>query len=149
MEYPQHRGMGTRCAVVCQNPKPYPYPWYLFWKHCGYSHTHLKPYALLCSCILYDIGCQMHRSIIKWGFLQEFQEHLVFGISVIHAYGHEWTCQLIYNPRKQEGFGLTNGEGCEHLWSVPKDLILNLHISGISRIALYLNYSIKVLTGKL
>ena len=105
------------------------------------------PHCILVG-ILYDIGCQTHRSIIKWGFLQEFQEHLVFGVSVFHAYGHEWPCQLIYNPRKQEGFGLMNGKGCEHLWSVLKDLIPNLRISGVSRIALYLNYSIKVLTGK-
>src|SRR5882724_10576248 len=28
--------MGTWCAAVCQNPKPYPYPWYPFWKHRGY-----------------------------------------------------------------------------------------------------------------
>ena len=42
-EYPQHRGTGTRCAAVCQNPKPYPYPWYPFWKHRGYSRTRVEP----------------------------------------------------------------------------------------------------------
>src|SRR5882724_6582567 len=45
--------MGTRCAAVCQNPKPYPYPWYPFWKHCGYSHTHFKPYLSLGTLTLY------------------------------------------------------------------------------------------------
>jgi len=32
-----------RCAAVCQNPKPYLYPWYPFWKH-QVSCTHFKPY---------------------------------------------------------------------------------------------------------
>jgi len=32
------------CAV-CQNPIPYPYPCYPFWKHCRYSHTRAEPYS--------------------------------------------------------------------------------------------------------
>ena len=35
----------------------------------------------------------------------------------MHAYGHEWACQLVYNPRLIEGLGLTDGEGTERLWS--------------------------------
>lgn len=35
----------------------------------------------------------------------------------MHAYGHEWACQLVYNPRIIEGLGLTDGEGTERLWS--------------------------------
>ena len=35
----------------------------------------------------------------------------------MHAYGHEWACQLIYNPRLIEGLGLSDGEGTERLWS--------------------------------
>jgi hypothetical protein len=73
--------------------------------------------------IIYDIGCQTHRSIMKWGFLAKFHNRLVFGLAVFHAYGHEWPCQLIYNPRKREGFGLSNGEGCKRLWSALKELI--------------------------
>ncbi|KAI5991683.1 hypothetical protein F5J12DRAFT_907475 [Pisolithus orientalis] len=34
-----------------------------------------------------------------------------FAISVFHAFGHQWACQLIYHPWKQEGFGLSDGEG--------------------------------------
>jgi len=34
----------VRCAAVCQNPKPYPYLCYPFWKHCGYSRTRAEPY---------------------------------------------------------------------------------------------------------
>src|SRR5882724_11421928 len=52
VKYLQHHGMGTQCAAVCQNPKPYPYPRYPFWKHCGYSHTPFKPY--MCRCAAMD-----------------------------------------------------------------------------------------------
>jgi Kyakuja-Dileera-Zisupton transposase len=47
---------------------------------------------------LYDIACQMHRSLIKWEFLPEFLPHILFGISISHAYGHQWVCQLWYHP---------------------------------------------------
>ena len=82
--------------------------------------------------LLYDIGCQLHRSCIKWGFLKEFQDRITFGISVFHAYGHQWPCQIIYHPRKCCGFGLTDGEGCERFWSAIKSLISSLRMAGVS-----------------
>jgi hypothetical protein len=36
---------GTRCATVCQNPIPYLYPHYPFWKHLGFTRTRTHPYA--------------------------------------------------------------------------------------------------------
>ncbi|KZV96829.1 hypothetical protein EXIGLDRAFT_574925, partial [Exidia glandulosa HHB12029] len=59
---------------------------------------------------LYDISCQLARSIEKHGFLEEFAHRLVFGVSVFHAYGHNWACQLVFHPRKRDGFGLSDGE---------------------------------------
>jgi Kyakuja-Dileera-Zisupton transposase len=82
--------------------------------------------------LLYDIGCQLHRSCIKWDFLKEFQERIIFGISVFHAYGHQWPCQLIYHPRKCCGFGLSDGEGCERFWSAIKLLIPSMRMAGVS-----------------
>jgi hypothetical protein len=35
----------------------------------------------------------------------------------MHAYVHEWACQLEYNPRMCIGLGLSDGEGTERLWS--------------------------------
>ncbi|KAG6823058.1 hypothetical protein H0H92_011554, partial [Tricholoma furcatifolium] len=61
--------------------------------------------------LLYDIGCQLERSCVKWGFLDRYMDRLTFGISVFHAFGHQWPCQLIYHPRKRTGFGLSDGEG--------------------------------------
>ncbi len=40
--------------------------------------------------LLYDIGCQLHRSCIKWGFLKKYLHRLSFAVSVFHAYGHQW-----------------------------------------------------------
>ena len=37
--------------------------------------------------------------------------------NAMHSYGHQWVCQLIYNPRIRKGLGLTDGEGVERIWS--------------------------------
>ncbi|KAI6037738.1 hypothetical protein EDC04DRAFT_2868587 [Pisolithus marmoratus] len=66
--------------------------------------------------LLYDIGCQLEQSCRKWGFLKSFLPHISFAISVFHAF---------------EGFGLSDGEGCEHFWSSIKGLIPSLHMSGV------------------
>ena len=82
--------------------------------------------------VLYDIGCQLERSCKKWDFLPEYRHRLSFAISVFHAYGHQWPCQLIYHPRKCIGFGLTDGEGCERVWSSIRKLISVLRVTGVS-----------------
>jgi hypothetical protein len=79
--------------------------------------------------LLYDIGCQLDRSCEKYDFLPDVRDRIVFGISVFHAYGHQWPCQLIYHPCKCKGFGLTDGEGCERFWSSIKPLIPSLRVS--------------------
>ena len=84
--------------------------------------------------LLYDIGCQLNRSCLKWGFLKNYQGRILFGILVFHAFGHQWPCQIIYHPRKCQGFGLTDGEGCERFWSSIKQLIPSLRVSGVSQI---------------
>lgn len=81
---------------------------------------------------LYDIGCQLHRSCVKWDFFAEELHRITFGISVFHAYGHQWPCQLIYHPRKCVGFGLSDGEGCERFWSMIRKLIPTLRVSSVS-----------------
>ena len=81
--------------------------------------------------ILYDIGCQLHRSISKWGLLSCYADRMVFAISVFHAFGHQWPCQLVYHPRKCVGFGFTDGKGCERFWSSLKHLIPTLRITGV------------------
>ncbi|KAI6127057.1 hypothetical protein F5141DRAFT_1186285 [Pisolithus sp. B1] len=49
--------------------------------------------------LLYDIGCQLECNYHKWKLLDEgILSRLKFGISVFHAYGHQWPCQ-IYHQR--------------------------------------------------
>ncbi|KAJ7704889.1 hypothetical protein B0H17DRAFT_1156918 [Mycena rosella] len=81
--------------------------------------------------LLYDVACSFERTCRKWGFLARFMDRLAFAVSVFHAFGHEWACQLLYHPRKRKGFGFTNGEGCERFWHSISHLIANLRISGI------------------
>ncbi|KAI6139104.1 hypothetical protein BKA82DRAFT_4332382 [Pisolithus tinctorius] len=81
--------------------------------------------------LLYDIGCQLECSCRKWKLLDEgILSRLKFGISVFHVYGHQWPCQIVYHPCKCVGFGLSDGEGCEQLWSSLKMLIPILRVSG-------------------
>jgi hypothetical protein len=81
--------------------------------------------------LLYDIGCQLERSCRKWGFLADVLPRIIFGISIFHAFGHQWPCQIVYHPRKCVGFGLSDGEGCERFWSAIKPLIPSLRVSGV------------------
>ncbi|KAF9506248.1 hypothetical protein BS47DRAFT_1367491 [Hydnum rufescens UP504] len=40
--------------------------------------------------ILYDIGCQIHCSALKWDLLPQWMPCIIFAISVFHVYGHQW-----------------------------------------------------------
>ncbi|KAJ7080314.1 hypothetical protein C8R44DRAFT_653744 [Mycena epipterygia] len=80
--------------------------------------------------LLYDIACQLHRSCVKFGFLDRYIDRLFFAVSVFHAFGHRWPCQIIYHPLKCCGFGFTNGEGCERFWHSISKLIAYLRVSG-------------------
>ena len=61
----------------------------------------------------------------------EISCHLKFSTTAMHAYAHQWVCQLVYNPRLQQGLGLTNGEGVERLWSRLRNLIGITRGSGV------------------
>ncbi|KAG6847718.1 hypothetical protein H0H93_006354, partial [Arthromyces matolae] len=80
--------------------------------------------------IEYDIGCQTQRSAVKWNLLDRYLDRISFAISVFHAFGHQWASQIIYHLRKREGFGLTDGEGCERFWHSISKLIPHLRVSG-------------------
>jgi Kyakuja-Dileera-Zisupton transposase len=81
--------------------------------------------------VLYDVACQLERSCHKWGFIPGIIQRISWAVSVFHAYGHQWACQLIYHPRKCQGFGLSDGEGCERFWFSIQNLIPSLRVSGV------------------
>ncbi|KAJ7657014.1 hypothetical protein B0H17DRAFT_1146039 [Mycena rosella] len=80
--------------------------------------------------ILYDIACQLHRSCVKYKFLDRYLDCILFAVSVFHPFGHCWPCQLIYHPLKYCGFGFTNGEGCKRFWHSISKLISYLRVAG-------------------
>jgi len=62
----------------------------------------------------------------------------------MHAYGHQWACQLVYNPRIREGLGLSDGEGVERLWSRLRKLIGITRSSGVGfRLSMILELNTK------
>src|SRR5258708_37576471 len=97
---------------------------------------------------LYDIGCQIHHAIHKWDFASEWREHLSWGVSIFHAYGHQWACQLWYHPHKDALWGLSDGEGCERFWSELCHLISGLHVTGYHHCLFVLDMQIKHITTK-
>lgn len=74
------------------------------------------------SCLLFDSNQAMLNIQNKY-FGEERGRDLRFATSAWHAYAHEWTCQLKYNPRLNKGWGLTDGEGNERIWSDNDPLI--------------------------
>ncbi|KAF9504539.1 hypothetical protein BS47DRAFT_1257332, partial [Hydnum rufescens UP504] len=80
--------------------------------------------------VLYDIACVLHRSMSKWKILPSLLPRIDWGISVFHAFGHQWPCQCMYHPQKCKGFGFSDGEGCERCWGALKKLAPVLQVSG-------------------
>ncbi|KAL0057330.1 hypothetical protein AAF712_016037 [Marasmius tenuissimus] len=73
---------------------------------------------------LYNIGCVLDRSIHIYDLLDsKIVERLQLATAVMHAYGHQWVCQLHYNPCMHIGLGITDGEGTERLWSCLRKMI--------------------------
>ncbi|KIJ30957.1 hypothetical protein M422DRAFT_783872 [Sphaerobolus stellatus SS14] len=83
--------------------------------------------------LLYDIGCQLERSMAKHSIMPSVFNRLCFAVSVFHAFGHQWSCQLHYHLRKCIGYGLSDGEGCERFWSNIRKLIPPLRVTGRHR----------------
>ncbi|KAF8126659.1 hypothetical protein K438DRAFT_1912444 [Mycena galopus ATCC 62051] len=90
---------------------------------------------------LYDVACGLQRACIKFSRALfsalalggRYFPRLRWAVSVFHAYGHVWPCQVIYHPLKCRGFGFTNGEGCERFWHSISGLIAYLRVSGYHR----------------
>ena len=58
--------------------------------------------------------------------------HCVSSTITMHAFSHQWLCQLIYNPHLKPGLGLMDGEGVEQIWSRLRGLIGIEHHSRVS-----------------
>ncbi|KAF8178009.1 hypothetical protein BJ912DRAFT_856565, partial [Pholiota molesta] len=84
--------------------------------------------------VLYDIGCVLDRSTQMYDILpRSIRSRIQFVTTAMHAYGHQWSCQLLYNPRLSRGLGLTDGEGVERTWSRLRKLIPLVRTSSRAR----------------
>lgn len=53
-------------------------------------------------------------------------------MTAMHVYGHQWACQLAYNPHLCHGLGLTDGKGVERTWLRLRKLIGVVRPSSVS-----------------
>ncbi|EJD33756.1 hypothetical protein AURDEDRAFT_76731 [Auricularia subglabra TFB-10046 SS5] len=89
---------------------------------------------------LYDIGCVTDKTVRLYEILTpSMEKRVLFATSAMHAYAHQWQCQLVYSPRLQSGMGLTDGEGVERLWSRIRKLISILRGAHLQRRMLILD----------
>ncbi|KAE8214830.1 hypothetical protein CF319_g9063, partial [Tilletia indica] len=72
--------------------------------------------------VAYDIGCRFSVSEKVANALGETLK-VTWVVPVFHVYGHTYSCQIRYNPRFTPGFGNTDGEGMERVWSGLASLI--------------------------
>ena len=87
--------------------------------------------------------------------LTDREADITFGTSVFHSFVHEWACQVRYNPRYNDWWGLSDGEGLERLWSFLSPLISSLRVStrlhrliAIQSRAEYYTRDLNILAGK-
>ncbi|KIM38191.1 hypothetical protein M413DRAFT_30325 [Hebeloma cylindrosporum] len=84
--------------------------------------------------VLYDIACVVDRSVNKFDILPaDLLNRVQFVTTAMHVYGHQWACQLAYNPRLCRGLGLTDGEGVERIWSRLRKMVGIVRTSSVAR----------------
>ncbi|KAF8178524.1 hypothetical protein K438DRAFT_1264428 [Mycena galopus ATCC 62051] len=66
----------------------------------------------------YDISCINDHSFNLYPILTEgLRPRVSFIINAMHAFGHQWVCQMVYSPHLRRSVSLTDLEGVEHFWS--------------------------------
>ncbi|VDI77370.1 Hypothetical predicted protein, partial [Mytilus galloprovincialis] len=65
--------------------------------------------------LMYDIACILDKQLKKYKV--DVLDRISLSIPIFQCFGHKFSCQVIFNPRKTLGIGLTDGEGMERLWS--------------------------------
>ncbi|KAK0521727.1 hypothetical protein OC842_006689 [Tilletia horrida] len=86
--------------------------------------------------ICYDIGCKLAASPRIKASLAPRGVKLVFVVSLFHVFGHDVDCRTKYSPRRTTGFGTTDGESLERLWSAMSEMISVTR--GMSRVGRHL-----------
>ncbi|XP_035852925.1 uncharacterized protein LOC116055146 [Sander lucioperca] len=77
-------------------------------RRCENKNIHLR--------VVYDIACVVASHLRKSG--EGIPHNISLAVPAFHIYGHKLPCQAVGRcNRRLEGFGLTDGEGMERLWS--------------------------------
>ncbi|KAH6910088.1 hypothetical protein BKA70DRAFT_1100641, partial [Coprinopsis sp. MPI-PUGE-AT-0042] len=98
----------------------------------------------------YDVGCVLERSLQTYDYLPDsITSRLSFVTSTMHAYAHQWACQLVYNPRMRDCIGLSDGEGTERIWSRLRKIIPLARVSGRSRRLWLINNLLAAVGGEM
>ncbi|KAK7008079.1 hypothetical protein R3P38DRAFT_3593313 [Favolaschia claudopus] len=72
----------------------------------------------------YDVACITDHSLNLYPIVTpSVRSRVAFVLNGMHAYGHQWACQLVYSPRFRVGMGLSDHEGVERFWSRIRKLI--------------------------
>ena len=82
----------------------------------------LSVYGVNIGCA-YNIGCTFAKtfensSLNSWAQVL----NLHFMVGSFHGHAHNCKCQLDWHPTYVRGVGLTEGEGCEHMFSMSNEL---------------------------
>ncbi|KAG1724148.1 uncharacterized protein EDB91DRAFT_1008619, partial [Suillus paluster] len=71
----------------------------------------------------YDIGCAFAKTLANSSVGPLAQNlNLCMMVGVFHGHAHNQRCQLDWYPLFIEGTGMTEGEGCEHIFLSSNDL---------------------------
>eukprot|EP00112_Aurelia_sp_Birch-Aquarium-sp1_P007292 Seg1794.4 transcript_id=Seg1794.4/GoldUCD/mRNA.D3Y31 product="hypothetical protein" protein_id=Seg1794.4/GoldUCD/D3Y31 len=104
--------------------------------------------------LMYDIACKL-----KSHLLVNHQQHLLhkvtLAIPIFHCYGHKMACQVLFNPRRMTGFGLTDGEGVERLWAylrpftyMTKEMVASRRVDILTDALYHYSYRLRIKQGK-
>ncbi|KIK35799.1 hypothetical protein CY34DRAFT_95461, partial [Suillus luteus UH-Slu-Lm8-n1] len=83
----------------------------------------------------YDIGCAFTKTLANSSIGPLAKNlNLRMMVGAFHGHAHNQRCQLDWHPMYIEGTGLTEGEGCEHIFSSSNDLAWSTrHVSPFHR----------------
>jgi hypothetical protein len=74
----------------------------------------------------YDIGCTFSKTLGNSNIgPQAAEKNFRLMVGAFHGYAHNRRCQLSWHPLYIKGTGLTEGEGCEHVFSSSNDVARN------------------------
>jgi hypothetical protein len=71
--------------------------------------------------LMYDVGCRFDPYLKEKDL--EFWKQSRVAINAMHVYGHPLTCQITRAPRRQVGFGWSDGETAERDWASKRHLV--------------------------